>query len=76
MPTDWRPMSSVGTGVVEIRLRGQLEHRVLYIAKFSEAIYVLHAFGKKSRRTRKTDLETARRRLKDLEGVRSTKKET
>jgi len=76
MPTDWRPMSSVGTGVVEIRLHGQLEHRVLYIAKFSEAIYVLHAFEKKSRRTRKTDLATARRRLKDLEAVRSTNKET
>jgi len=76
MPTDWKPMPAVGTSVVEIRLHGQLEHRVLYIAKFSEAIYVLHAFEKKSQRTRKTDLATARRRLKDLKTLRSTKKES
>jgi phage-related protein len=75
MPTDYRPMSSVGAGVVEIRLHGPLEHRVLYIARFSEAIYVLHAFEKKSQRTRKKDLATARRRLRDLEALRSTKKE-
>lgn len=76
MPTDWKPMSSIGTGVMEIRLHGQLEHRVLYIAKFSEAIYVLHAFEKKSQRTRKTDLATARRRLEDLKSLRSAKKES
>lgn len=75
MPTDYRPMSSVGAGVAEIRLHGPLEHRVLYIAKFSEALYVLHAFEKKSQRTRKTDLATARRRLRDLETLRSTEKE-
>ena len=62
MPTDWKAMSSVGKGVVEIRLHGQHEHRVLYIAKYSEAIYVLHAFEKKNR-------------LKDLEGFRGMKKE-
>lgn len=73
MPTDWKPMSSVGRGVVEIRLRGQLEHRVLYIARFSEAIYVLHAFEKKSQKTRETDLDIARRRLKDLAVLKNEK---
>lgn len=73
MPTDWKPMSSVGSGVVEIRIRGRLEHRVLYIAKFADAIYVLHAFEKKSQKTRKADVSTARRRLKDLESSRIKK---
>jgi len=76
MPTDWKAMSSVGPGVVEIRLHGQLAHRVLYIAKYSDAIYVLHAFEKKSQKTPKADLDKARRRLKDLDNYRSTNKET
>ncbi|MDY7096007.1 MAG: type II toxin-antitoxin system RelE/ParE family toxin [Acidobacteriota bacterium] len=75
MPTDWKIMSTVGSGVTEIRLRGQLEHRVLYIAKFDEAIYVLHAFEKKTQRTRKADLDLARRRLRDLEDLRRARKE-
>ena len=75
MPTDWKPMSTVGSGVAEIRLRGQLEHRVLYIARFAEAIYVLHAIEKKTQKTRKTDLDLARRRLRDLELLRRAQKE-
>ena len=50
-PSDWKPMSSVGTGVQEIRIRTGREHRVFYIAKFEEGIYVLHAFEKKTRKT-------------------------
>lgn len=68
-------MSTVGNGVAEIRIRGQLEHRVLYLAKFAEAIYVLHAFEKKTKRTRKVDLDLARRRLRDLEQLRRSTKE-
>ena len=75
MPTDWKPMATVGGGVVEIRLRGRVDHRILYIAKFEEAIYVLHAFEKKSRRTRETDLEVARSRLKRVESLRQKRKE-
>lgn len=75
MPNDWKPMPSVGPGVVEVRIHGRLEHRVLYMAKFEEAIYVLHAFEKKSRRTRKTDLDLARSRLKDVAALRRGKKE-
>ncbi|MCB1055437.1 MAG: type II toxin-antitoxin system RelE/ParE family toxin [Acidobacteria bacterium] len=74
-PTDWKPMTTVGSGVAEIRLRGQQEHRVLYIAKFDEGIYILHAFEKKTQKTRRTDLELARRRLGDLVRLRSTPKE-
>ena len=75
MPTDCKPMSTVGAGVIEIRLRGRLEHRVLYVAKFEEAIYVLHAFPKKTQRTRKTDLDLARRRLQEVEAFRRSRKE-
>lgn len=75
MPTDWKPMSTVSAGVAEIRIRGRLDHRVLYIAKFEEAVYVLHAFEKKSRHTRKADLDLARARLKELDALRRGRKE-
>jgi phage-related protein len=65
-PSDWKPMPSVGSGVREIRIRTGSQHRVFYIAKFEEAIYVLHAFEKKTQRTAKADLDLARRRLAEL----------
>jgi phage-related protein len=68
-------MSAVGRGVLEIRIRGHLEHRLFYIAKFAEAIYILHAFEKKSQRTRKTDLDLGRNRLKALMAFRQSIKE-
>ncbi|HQT98237.1 MAG TPA: type II toxin-antitoxin system RelE/ParE family toxin [Thermodesulfobacteriota bacterium] len=55
-------MPSVGQGVSEIRIHTRVEHRVFYIAKFSEGIYVLHAFQKRTRKTSKTDIDLARRR--------------
>jgi phage-related protein len=66
MPTDWKSMPGVGPGVNEIRIHTRVEHRVLYVAKFDEAIYVLHAFEKKSRQTRDTDLMLARERLQQV----------
>jgi phage-related protein len=75
MPTDWKPMPTVGAGVAEIRIRGQLEHRIIYIAKFEEAVYVLHAFRKTSRRTPTADLDLARARLKELEAQPRSRKE-
>jgi phage-related protein len=70
MPTDWKPMPSVGPGVNEIRIHTHVEHRVMYVAKFEEAVYVLHAFEKRSRQTRDTDLTLARERLKQVEAFR------
>jgi phage-related protein len=75
MPTDWKPMPTVGAGVAEIRIRGRLEHRIIYIAKFEEAVYVLHAFRKKSQRTSAADLDLARTRLKEVEAQRRSRKE-
>lgn len=62
-PNDWKPMPAVGLGVREIRIHTTLEHRVLYIAKFDDAVYVLHAFQKRTQRTPKRDVELARQRL-------------
>ncbi len=65
-PNDWKPMTSVGPGVQEIRIRTGREHRVVYIAKFAEATYVLHAFEKRSRKTLRQDLEIAKGRFRLL----------
>lgn len=65
-PNDWKPMPSVGSGVQEIRIHGDVEHRVLYVAKFVEAVYVLHAFEKRTRRTPKEDLSLAQQRFRSL----------
>jgi phage-related protein len=51
LPSNWKPMTEVGAGVIEIRIHTETEHRVFYVAKFQEAIYVLHAFEKKSQKT-------------------------
>ncbi len=56
-------MPSVGPGVQEIRIHTGTEHRVFYIAKFAKAVYVLHAFEKRTRRTSRDDLDLARHRF-------------
>ncbi len=65
-PRDWKPMTGVGRGVAELRVRIGREFRVLYVAKFAEAIYVLHAFEKKSQKTTQRDLMIATERLREL----------
>ena len=63
-PSDWKPMPSVWAGVYEIRIHEDGEFRVFYVAKRADAIYVLHAFRKKTQQTRKADIEQGRQRLK------------
>ena len=65
-PNDWKPMNDIGHGVREIRIGTGIEHRVFYLAKFPEAVYVLHAFQKRSRKTPKRELQLARDRFRDL----------
>ncbi len=66
-PDDFKPMSSIGKGVEEIRIRDESGiYRVVYAARFSEAVYVLHAFQKKSQATTKRDLEIVRERYAQL----------
>jgi phage-related protein len=65
-PSDWKPMPSVGGGVQEIRIHCDNDYRVIYLAKLAEAVYVLHAFEKKTRKTPQAAIEVARRRLQLL----------
>ncbi len=66
-PDDWKPMTSIGSGVREIRIHDiSGAYRVVYIAKFSHAVYVLHCFQKKSQKTSSTDIEVANRRYREL----------
>jgi len=67
-PRDWKPIQSVGTGVEEIRIHVLGEWRVIYIARLRDAVYVLHAFQKKTQKTDRKDLEMARRRFRQLGG--------
>ena len=64
-------MSQVGSGVFEIRVRVGGAFRLIYIAKFTEGIYVLHVFQKKSQRTAGMDIELARTRLKAVQRLRA-----
>ena len=66
-PDDWKPMKTVGPGVREIRVReASGAYRVIYIATFENAVYVLHAFQKKTQATSKRDLDLATTRFKEL----------
>ena len=59
-PSDWKPMADVGGGAREIRIReADGAFRVIYVAKFAGAIYVLHCFRKKTQATGKADLDIA-----------------
>ena len=71
-PNDWKPMPAVGPGVQEIRIHTGLEHRVFYVAKFTEGVYVLHVFQKRARKTPKQELELARNRFRALVMKRRT----
>jgi phage-related protein len=73
-PTDWRPISIVGPGVLEIRVHTSDEFRVFYIAKFAEAVYVLHAFQKHTQKTPRREIEMAQRRYGELRRIRQRKK--
>jgi len=67
-PDDWKPMPGIGQGIREIRIRDEAgAFRVIYIAKLAEAVYVLHCFQKKTRKTAKTDLDLARKRYQDVQ---------
>ena len=68
-PTDFKPMPSVGAGAYEVRVRdARGAFRVVYVAKFADAVYVLHAFQKKTQKTRMDDIELAARRYRMIGG--------
>ena len=66
-PDDWKPMTSVGVGVREVRIRESSgAFRVVYLASHADRIYVLHAFRKTTEKTSRTDIELARRRFRSI----------
>jgi phage-related protein len=69
-PSDWKPMPRVGLGVREIRIHTGEEFRVMYVAKFPEAVYVLHASEKKTQQTAKHDIDLAESRFRALVELR------
>ncbi|MBI2266747.1 MAG: type II toxin-antitoxin system RelE/ParE family toxin [Armatimonadetes bacterium] len=72
-PSDWKPLSSLGAGIREIRVHAGNEYRVIYVAKFEEAVYVLHTFVKKATKTLKRDMMLASERIGQLAELRKRK---
>jgi len=63
---DWKALPTVGSGVIEIRVHAEGEYRVFYVAKFEDAIHVLHVFAKKTRKTSSLDVELGKKRYREL----------
>ena len=67
-PSDWKPIRAVGPGVKEIRIHVLGEWRVIYVGKLRDAVYVLLAFQKKTRKTSWCDIDLARQRSRQIGG--------
>ncbi|NJM90717.1 MAG: type II toxin-antitoxin system RelE/ParE family toxin [Hydrococcus sp. RU_2_2] len=74
-PSDFKPMTIIGAGVEEIRIRVGDAYRIFYVAKFEEAIYVLHAFQKKTQKTSKLNIEIGQKRYQQMLQYRQSHKE-
>jgi phage-related protein len=73
-PDDWKPFDDVGAGTREIRIRdADGIFRVMYVAKFEEAVYVLHCFQKKTQATSKRDKDIAAERYRAVVNTRRSK---
>ena len=74
-PMDWKPFDEVGAGTREVRI-GDAKgiYRVMYVAKFEEAVYVLHCFQKKTQSTRRQDMEIAAMRYRAVINARKLKR--
>ena len=67
-PSDWKPMTTVGPGVREIRIQDEIgAFRVLYVTRVADVLYVLHAFQKRTQKTPKRDLDLAASRLRQIQ---------
>jgi phage-related protein len=69
-PSNFKPMPLIGPGTYEIRVKSNGAYRVFYIAKFEEAVYVLHAFEKKTQKTERRDIEIGRQRYRKVQSER------
>jgi phage-related protein len=74
-PTDWKPFDELGAGTREVRISDTKGiFRVMYVAKFEEAVYVLHCFQKKTQATSKQDKEVAAARYRAVVNTRRGKR--
>jgi len=72
-PADWKPMAMIGSGACEIRVRDESgAFRLMYVAKFPEAVYVRHAFQKNTQTTATKDLTLAKARYQEVLAKRKT----
>ncbi|MDF2691338.1 MAG: hypothetical protein K0S29_1193 [Gammaproteobacteria bacterium] len=74
-PKDIKYMSAIGLGAYELRVHSKTEYRVIYVAKYKNAIYVLHIFEKKTQQTSQKDIDLAKKRFKDLESAQRKAKQ-
>ena len=66
-PDDWKPMTAIGSGVREIRIReASGAFRIIYVTKIGASVFVLHVFQKKTEATSKRDIDLATKRFKEL----------
>ncbi len=65
-PCDWKPISSIGQGVKEIRIHTSNQYRVFYVTNIDDVIYVLHAFAKKTRKTKQADIDIGKTRYRQI----------
>lgn len=76
-PEDWKPMTTVGISVREIRVRDETgAYRAIYLAKLADAVYVLHCFQKKTQQTTRADIDLAKNRLDELMAKQRSSKAT
>ncbi len=73
MPSDFKPMPTVGAGAHEIRIKLAGQWRVIYVAKQADAVYVLHCFHKTTAQTAKPDIDLASKRYKLMNQPKGTK---
>jgi phage-related protein len=75
-PAGWKPMKIIGAGAVEIRVHKEGEWRIIYVAKFLGKVCVLHAFEKKTQKTRQSDIALVRERYKEVENREKAKQKS
>lgn len=67
-PDDWKPVKIVGSGVREVRVRTDGQYRAFYVTNIGNAIYILHAFRKKTQKTSPKDVALGQQRFKQIGG--------
>ena len=66
-PDDFKPVPSIGVGVEELRIWDESgTYRLIYTARFADAVYVLHAFQKKTQAISRKDIEIAKARFSQI----------